>query len=50
MEDTEEAERRTYSPVEIRLVLVHVDVIQRIHSEPGVERKPVLIRPLGNRR
>lgn len=39
-----------YSPVEIWFVLVDIDVVQGIHSEPGVECKTILIRPLGNRR
>lgn len=39
-----------FSPVQIWFVLVDVDVIQGIHPEPGVECKPALIRPLGNRR
>lgn len=36
------------SPVEIGLVLVHVDVVEWVLSEPRVDGESVLIRPFGN--
>ena len=36
-----------YIPVEVRLVLVYVDVVERVHAQPGVEGKAVLVRPFG---
>lgn len=35
-----------YSPVQIRLVFVYVDVVKRIHAEPCVECEAILVRPL----
>lgn len=35
------------SPVEVRFVFVHIDVVEWILSEPGVDGKSVLVRPFG---
>lgn len=37
-------------PVEIRLVLVNVDVIDGVQAQPGVEGKAILVWPLCNGR
>lgn len=34
-------------PVEVWFVFIHVDVVERILSEPGVDGKAVLVRPFG---
>lgn len=39
-----------YSPVKVGFVFVNVDVVERIHAEPGVEGEAILIRPFGDRR
>lgn len=37
-------------PVEVRLVFVHIDVVERILPEPGVDGESVLVRPFSDRR
>lgn len=37
-------------PVEVRLVLVYIDIVERVHTEPGVESEAILVRPLSNGR
>lgn len=37
------------SPVEVWFVFVHIDVVEWILSEPGVDSKSVLVRPFGYR-
>lgn len=32
-------------PVQVRLVLVYIDVVKRIHAEPRVESKAILVGP-----
>lgn len=39
-----------YLPVQVRLVLVYIDVVERIHAEPRVECKAILVRPFCYRR
>lgn len=39
-----------YLPVEVRLVFVYIDVVERIHAEPRVECEPILVRPFCNGR
>lgn len=43
-------EQHRYLPVQVRLVFVYVDVVERIHADPCVERKPILVRPFSYRR
>lgn len=35
------------SPVEVWFVFVHIDVVERILSEPGVDGESILVRPFG---
>lgn len=36
------------SPVKVRFVFIHIDVVEWILSEPGVDGESVLVRPFGN--
>lgn len=36
-----------YLPVEVWFVFVHIDVVEWILSEPGVDGESVLVRPFG---
>lgn len=36
-----------YLPVQVRFVFIHIDVVERILSEPGVDGETVLVRPFG---
>lgn len=37
-------------PVQVWFILVHVDIVERVHSEPSVESETILVRPLCNGR
>lgn len=37
-----------YLPIEVRFVFIHIDVVEWILSEPGVDSESVLVRPFGN--
>lgn len=40
----------THLPIKVWFILIYINIVQWIHAKPGVKRKPILIRPLGNRR